>query len=161
MVTGYSDSEHGTDETTTPYRGRVHDSLVKLLSRIHTASYRLTGGMIGRRLVDNDMLLLTTTGRTTGRGHTVPLLYLRDGEAYIVVASFGGRPDHPEWYRNLVADPAAEVQVNGTTTGVRAITIGGQDRETWWRRAVEAWGDYEVYQSRTSREIPVVRLEPS
>lgn len=139
----------------------MHDSIVKALSRIHTASYRLTRGVLGRRLVDNDMLLLTTTGRHTGRHHTVPLLYLRDGDAVVVVASYGGRPDHPEWYRNLLVDPGATVQVNGTVTPVQATTLHGTDRSEWWRTAVDAWSDYETYQARTNREIPIVRLEPS
>jgi deazaflavin-dependent oxidoreductase (nitroreductase family) len=139
----------------------MHDPIVKLLSRLHTVSYRVTRGIVGRRLVDNDMLLLTTRGRRTGRDHTVPLLYLRDRDDLVVVASYGGRPEHPEWYRNLVADPKAAVQIDGLVTVVRATTMHGLDRDTWWRRAVDAWGDYEVYQSRTSREIPVVRLEPA
>ena len=136
----------------------MHDTAVKLLSQIHTGLYRVTRGIVGRRLVHNDMLLLTTTGRTTGRPHTVPLLYLRDGDELIVIASYGGRPQDPEWYRNLVADPVVVVQIEGARSPMRATTMTGDERATWWPRIVEAWHDYATYQSRTEREIPVVRL---
>lgn len=136
----------------------MRDGTVKALSRLHAGVYRLTGGRVGRRLVDNDMLLLTTTGRVTGKPHTVPLLFLRDGDRLVLIASYGGRPEHPEWYRNLVAEPTAEVQVLGDRWRVKAETMGHHDRGTWWPRIVDAYSDYAVYQSRTSREIPVVWL---
>ncbi len=136
----------------------MRDLNVKLLSRLHAAVYRATGGRIGRRLVDNDMLLLTTTGRISGRPHTVPLLYLRDGEDLVVIASYGGRPQHPEWYRNLLSDPVATVQILGERRSVRAETMAEDERSAWWPRIVAAYGDYAVYQSRTDRTIPVVRL---
>lgn len=137
----------------------MHDTTVKLLSHLHTGAYRLTGGRVGRRLVGNDMLLLTTVGRRTGRPHTVPLLYLRDDSRLVVVASYGGRDDHPEWYRNLAIDPAVTVQVDGARTPMEASTMTTDERTSWWPRIVEAWGDYENYQRRTSRTIPVVWLD--
>jgi len=137
----------------------LNDLNAKLLSRLHTTLYRLTNGRIGRRLVDNDMLLLTTTGRTTGKEHTVPLLYLRDGDRLVVIASYGGRPDHPEWYRNLLTDPRATVQILGDTRTVRATTMTVEERTAWWPRIVDAYNDYALYQSRTNREIPVVWLD--
>ncbi|MGD2043824.1 MAG: nitroreductase/quinone reductase family protein, partial [Acidimicrobiia bacterium] len=100
----------------------MRDSSVKRWSAIHTTVYRLTRGVIGRRLVDNDMLLLTTKGHVSGDPHTVPLLYLRDGESLVVIASYGGRAQHPTWYRNLVANPRVEVQVNGSRLQMRART---------------------------------------
>lgn len=105
------------------------------------------------------MLLLTTTGRTTGRQHTVPLLYLRDGDRLVVIASYGGRPNHPEWYRNLLADPNATVQILEETRPVQATTMTPEERSVWWPRVVAAYGDYAGYQSRTDREIPVVWLD--
>jgi deazaflavin-dependent oxidoreductase (nitroreductase family) len=106
------------------------------------------------------MLLLTTSGRVTGSPHTVPLLYLRDDERLVVFASWGGRPNHPEWYLNLVADPAAEAQVDGTRHRVVARTAEDEEREGWWIAAQQAYDGYTVYQSRTDRQIPVVFLEP-
>lgn len=139
----------------------MHDTAVKLLSRLHAGVYRVTSGRIGRRLVDNDMLLLTTRGRTTGRPHTVPLLYLRDGPQLVVVASYGGRDHHPEWYLNLVVEPSVTVQVDGERAVMVASTMTVAERTAWWPRIVAAWDDYETYQRRTDREIPVVRLEPT
>lgn len=130
-----------------------------MLSTLHTTLYRATRGMIGRRLVNNDMLLLTTTGVATGDLHTVPLLYLSDGQRLIVVASYGGRPSHPQWYRNLLEEPSASAQILGDTRDVVATTMTAAERDLWWPRIVEAYGDYAVYQSRTERKIPVVWLD--
>lgn len=138
----------------------MRDRTAKILSRIHAAMYRLTSGVVGRRLVDNDMLLLTTTGRHTGRPHTVPLLYLREGDRYVVFASWGGRDQHPEWYLNLVAEPHAVVQVQGRRQQVAATTAEGDERERWWARAESAYDGYATYQARTDRRIPVVFLDP-
>ena len=137
----------------------MRDSTVKRLSSLHRAVYRLTGGMIGRRLVDNDMVLLTTRGRSSGREHTVPLLYLRQGRSLVVIASYGGRDRHPEWYLNLVADPSVIAQIGRDRMPLRARTATPVEREAWWPRVVAAYADYAVYQGRTDRQIPVVILE--
>jgi deazaflavin-dependent oxidoreductase (nitroreductase family) len=123
--------------------------------------YRITRGRIGRRLVDNDILLLTTRGRATGREHTVPLLYLRDGECLVVIASYGGRYRHPEWYLNLLDEPAVTAQTGRNLRSFQARTATEDEREMWWPRVVAAYSDYAVYQGRTDREIPVVMLEPT
>jgi deazaflavin-dependent oxidoreductase (nitroreductase family) len=136
----------------------MHDTAVKVLSGFHAALFTVSGGRIGSRLVDNDMLLLTTVGRTTGNRHTVPLLYLRDGDDLMVIASYGGRPDDPDWYKNVVRQPKAVVAVKGETFDVEAETIDRKERAEWWPRVVNAYSDYKVYQERTEREIPVVRL---
>lgn len=138
----------------------MRDASVKRWSTIHKTLYRLTRGVIGRRLVDNDMLLLTTEGHVTGAAHTVPLLYLSDGESLVVIASYGGRPRHPAWYRNLVLNPTVEVQVNGSRRRMVARTAASEERKSWWPRIEAAYAGYEAYQSRTNREIPVVFLEP-
>ena len=130
------------------------------MSSWHRALYRITGGVIGRRLVDNDMLLLTTRGRATGNEHTVPLLYLRDGECLVVVASYGGRDRHPEWYLNLVTEPSVTAQIGRKRKSFRARTAGEDERERWWPRVVAAYSDYAVYQGRTERQIPLIMLEP-
>ena len=130
-----------------------------MLSALHTMLYRATSGLIGRRLVNNDMLLLTTTGRTSGRQHTVPLLYLRSDDRLIVIASYGGRQEHPEWYRNLLNERRASVQIKGERRDVVADTMEPLERAEWWPRIVDAYGDYAVYQSRTDRESPVLWLE--
>lgn len=137
----------------------MRDADVKRLSTFHTFVYRATNGLVGRRLVNNDMLLLTTRGRASGEPHTVPLLYLTDNDRLIVIASYGGRPDHPEWYRNLQHEPAATVQILGSTRSVKATTMAASERAQWWPRVVDAYGDYAEYQYRTDREIPVLWLD--
>lgn len=122
--------------------------------------YRLTGGILGRRLVDNDILLLSSTGRRSGEPHVVPLLYLRDGERLVVIASYGGRPDHPAWYHNLVADPRVGVQVRSGRVEMLARSADPAEHAMWWPRIVDAYPGYAAYQSRTERVIPVVFLEP-
>jgi F420H(2)-dependent quinone reductase len=138
----------------------MRDSSVRRWSRIHAVAYRLTRGRLGGRLVANDMLLLTTTGHVSGQEHTVPLLFLRDGPKLVVIASYGGRPDHPAWYHNLVADPAVTVQIGGNRYPMVAWTADPEERATWWPQVVAAYEGYAEYQSRTDREIPVVFLEP-
>ena len=139
----------------------MRDSYVKWLSAVHKSAYRATRGRIGRRLVANDMLLLTTRGYTTGAEHTIPLLYLRDRNDLIVIASYGGRTEHPQWYRNLVATPAVSAQVLDRIIACEAVTMNSRERGEWWPRIVSAYADYSLYQSRTNREIPVVRLKPT
>jgi deazaflavin-dependent oxidoreductase (nitroreductase family) len=138
----------------------VRDDTARRLSRLHAVVYRLTGGVLGRRLVRNDMLLLTTRGARTARRHTVPLLYLRDGETMIVIASWGGRARNPDWYANLVSHPRATVQVRSRVVSVQARTATPAEREQWWPRIVAAYPGYRTYQSHTDRVIPVVFLEP-
>ena len=106
------------------------------------------------------MLILTTTGRRSGRPHEVPLLYLRDGDNLVVIASYGGRPNYPDWYLNLMARPEAEVQINGRRQAVRARVASSEERSVWWPRVVDAYEGYSEYQSRTNRIIPVVFLDP-
>jgi deazaflavin-dependent oxidoreductase (nitroreductase family) len=136
----------------------LRDATAKWLSTLHTGAYRLTGGRVGRRLVSNDMLLLTTEGRSSGRQHTIPLLYLRDGTDIIVIASWGGRDYPPDWYLNLTADPGVVVQIDGTTWSGSAGVMPEPERSVWWERAVAAYDGYEEYQSRTDRVIPIVRI---
>jgi deazaflavin-dependent oxidoreductase (nitroreductase family) len=136
--------------------------MVRRLSSLHTAMFRLTGGRLGSRLVDNDMLLLTTAGASTGQDHTVPLLYFEHEGALVVVASYGGRPDHPQWYKNLRADPrAARAQIGNESFPVESRVATPEERSMLWPRVVDAYDGYQVYQSRTDRVIPLVLLSRS
>ena len=96
----------------------------RLFIKLHVALYRLSRGRLGGRMSGADVLLLNTVGRKSGRGRTVPLLYIRDGEAYVVVASAAGAPSHPAWYRNLEAQPEVTIQIKGETVHVTAETAG-------------------------------------
>jgi deazaflavin-dependent oxidoreductase (nitroreductase family) len=126
----------------------------------HVQRYRETGGEVGHIWKrGSKILLLTTTGRRTGSPTTTPLIYENDGDAYVIVASKGGAPAHPGWYRNLAKDPQVEVQVKDDVFPARARTASGEERERLWELASRQWPDYDVYRTRTDREIPVVVLE--
>ena len=106
-------------------------------------------------------LLLTTTGRKSGEKFLFPLFYGRAGDGYFVVASKGGAPDHPGWYKNILANADVEVQVGTTKLRARARTATGAERATLWEEAVKIWPPYADYQRKAAdREIPVVVLDP-
>ncbi len=133
-----------------------------LFSRVHVFLYRASGGRIGGRFRKTaPVLLLTTTGRKTGKQRTTPLLYVEDGERYAVVASVGGAPTHPGWYLNLRANPAATIQLGRRTLPVTAETAGPEERARLWASATRMYPTYDAYQAKTSREIPVVVLSPA
>jgi proline iminopeptidase len=126
----------------------------------HVRRYRETGGKVGHIWrKGSTILLLMTTGRTTGEKRAVPLIYVQDGPRYAVIASKGGAPDHPGWYKNLEKTPDVELQVKDETFRARARTAQGEERARLWKKAQEMWPDYEEYAKRTAREIPVVILE--
>ena len=128
----------------------------------HVRRYRETDGEVGhiwRR--GSKILLLTTKGRTTGEPRTTPLIYEADGDRYVIVASKGGAPEHPGWYRNLTKEPGVELQVKGEVFPARARTASGDERERLWNLAAQQWPAYDEYQEKTEREIPVVVLERS
>jgi deazaflavin-dependent oxidoreductase (nitroreductase family) len=105
-------------------------------------------------------LLLGTTGRKSGETLTLPLIYGRSGNAYVVIASKGGAPAHPAWYLNLEANPLVEVQVKAERFKARARTASGDERAALWAQLVGIYHPYEKYQQATEREIPVVVLDP-
>jgi proline iminopeptidase len=128
----------------------------------HVRRYRETGGEVGHLWREGaTVLLLTTTGRTSGVARTSPVIYAQDGAHYVVVASKGGAPDHPGWYKNLDKTPEVELQVKDEVFRARARTAHGDERARLWRRMNEIWPHYEEYAKRTQREIPVVVLERS
>jgi deazaflavin-dependent oxidoreductase (nitroreductase family) len=104
-------------------------------------------------------LLLTTTGRKSGRQLTMPLIYGQDGDRYVVVASKGGDPKHPAWYLNLQDNPQVDVQVVRDTFAAVARTATGEERARLWEMMSKIYPPYPSYQQRTDREIPVVVLE--
>ncbi len=114
----------------------------------------------GRSEMTVPSLLLTTTGRKSGEKFLFPLFYGKTGSSYIVVASKGGAPEHPGWYRNILANPEVEVQVGTAKMKARARTATGEERARLWEKALEFWPPYAEYQKKTAREIPVVVLDP-
>jgi proline iminopeptidase len=132
----------------------------KLHGEEHVRRYRETGGEVGHIWREGStVLLLTTKGRKTGQDRTTPLIYARDGDRYLIVASKGGAPEHPGWYRNLQQTPEVELQVLDEVFPARARTAEGEERERLWQKVNEVWPHYAEYAERTDREIPVVVLE--
>ena len=135
----------------------------------HTNRYLSSGGTEGHMYtiappgyseMTVPSLLLTTTGRKSGEEFIFPLFYGETGSGYIVVASKGGAPEHPGWYRNLVANPEVGVQVGTKKLTARARTVAGAERAQLWEKAVQFWPPYADYAKKTDREIPVVVLDP-
>jgi deazaflavin-dependent oxidoreductase (nitroreductase family) len=127
--------------------------------REHARRYLATGGRDGHIWEGVPTLLLTTTGRRSGESRTTPLIYGRDGERYLLVASRGGAPAHPSWYENLVAQPEVRVQVMAERFRARARGATAAEKPALWKTMTAIWPPYEEYQRRTTREIPVVIIE--
>ena len=130
----------------------------KILSPLNTLVFRVSGGRFLGKMSGLPVLILVTTGRRSGKRRAAPLLYIEDGGAFVVIASFGGQPEHPAWYLNLEADPQATVELGEERVAVRAETTRGAERERLWALMTEGYGGYEGYRRKTTREIPVVRL---
>lgn len=136
----------------------------------HSNRYLSSGGADGHMYTINQpgrppltvpSLLLTTTGRKSGEKYIFPLFYGSEGNSYFVIASKGGAPEHPGWYRNILANPDVEVQVGTKKMRARARTATGAERARLWTKSLEFWPPYADYQVKAgSREIPVVVLDP-
>jgi deazaflavin-dependent oxidoreductase (nitroreductase family) len=142
--------------------------LIGTMAKAHVWVYRRTNGRVGYTFRIGSALrhgvptaLLTHRGRRSGREFTTPLLFMPDGDRVVVVGSQGGLPDHPQWYRNVVADPEVVIQVRGEVRRYRARTADRAERAVLWPRLVDLYADFASYQSWTDREIPVVICEPA
>lgn len=146
----------------------VTAKVIKYAARLQVKLFRLTNGRVGakwrvgagfRKPVPT--LLLEHRGRKSGRVFTTPLLYLRSGADLVIVGSQGGLPQHPQWYFNLLADPAARVHLRGRRgVPVTARVVTGEERDALWSRLVDLYADFAKYDAWTEREIPVVVLSP-
>ncbi|MCW2880855.1 MAG: nitroreductase [Sphaerisporangium sp.] len=130
-----------------------------LFGKEHVDRYRATEGEEGHDWNGTTVLLLTTTGRNSGQQYTNPLIYQKHGDDYVVVASKGGDPKSPDWYHNLDVNPDVEVQVHGDRFRARARTATPDEKPEVWRLMTATWPQYDEYQTKTDREIPVVILE--
>ena len=124
----------------------------------HVRVYRETGGERGYEWRGTTILLLSTTGRKSGERRTTPLIHVTDDGRWVVIASKGGAPDHPAWFKNLSENPDIEIQVKDEVIPARADVVEGDDRERLWKAMTEVWPDYDDYQASTDRKIPVVAL---
>ena len=139
----------------------MNKTMMKLIGSAHTSLYRMSGGKLGRNFRGSEFVLLTTTGRRSGKQRTTPLLGLADGENWTLIASQGGHPQHPNWYLNLRDNPDVELQIGGEKKRMRAETAEGDDRARLWAMMTELYSGYNEYQTLTDRIIPVVVLRPA
>lgn len=145
-------------------RGRPYNRAIataqKAATTLHSAVFRRTNGKFGGTLAGGPVLLLITRGRKTGQRRTTPLLYLRDGEDYVIVASNGGTPKDPAWWLNLQANPESEIELEERMIRVRAERASTEEKTRLWPDLVEMYSGYESYQRKTDRNIPVIILHP-
>ena len=139
----------------------MNPMLMHTIATIHRGLYKLTGGTLGANLGGRPMLLLTTTGRKSGKKRATPLQYLRDGENMVVVASNGGNKNHPAWLYNVRANPEATAQTGKKVTKVRADVANEEERARLWPLLLEAYHGYQDYEDETERTIQVVVLTPT
>ena len=145
----------------TPAEERFGSFVIRYISKLNTLVYRASGGRIfGKWLRGAPVGLLIYRGRKSGRTLTTPLLYLVDGDRIVIVASKGGMSHHPLWYLNLLAEPGCEFEIGATRKSYRARTATPEERSAYWPRLVAMYPDYDDYQARTDRQIPVAILEP-
>ena len=152
--------EKHTARPWTPTEEKLGSAVVKAMSVANTWLFRATGGKLGAKFMRGaPVLLLTTTGRRSGQPRVAPLIYLQDGERLILVASKGGMSHHPLWYRNLEADPNCEVELPGTSKiAMRSARASDEEKALLWPRLCQIYPDYDDYQARTARNIPVLIL---
>jgi deazaflavin-dependent oxidoreductase (nitroreductase family) len=141
--------------------------VIKAMSRLNTQIYRRTGGRLGKKWRIGagfrkpvPICLVTTTGRTSGQPRTVPLCYLKDGAAIVLVASQGGLPTNPQWYYNIKANPDVQIEIGKHAADYTARIAAADERAQLWPKLTDLYADYDSYQSWTDREIPVVICEP-
>src|SRR3712207_1078983 len=132
----------------------------KLGSGAHTGVYRATGGKLFGRMGKSPILLLNTVGRKSGKKRTAPLLYVMDGEDFVIIASKGGAPTPPAWYLNLRVNPEARVEVGDREGRVGAEEADREEKARLWQKMVEMYPAYDDYQKKTEREIPLLILHP-
>ena len=146
----------------TPRQERLATVAIRIMTAANVWLFRLTGGRLGARFPGGaPVCLVTTRGRKSRAERTVALLYLIDGDRVVLVASKGGMSHHPAWYLNLRDEPACEVEIANRRVPMRARTAGPAERRSLWPRLVAMYPEYDQYQLRTTREIPVVICDPA
>lgn len=138
----------------------MRKSLMKAGIAGHVAVYRLTDGRVGAQMGGARVILVTSKGRTTGKLRTSPVMRIDHDGATHVIASAGGAPDHPAWFRNIEADPRVRVRDGDETWSALAVVLEGTERDEAYAAAVAEMEGFAAYEERTDRTIPVVRLEP-
>jgi deazaflavin-dependent oxidoreductase (nitroreductase family) len=136
--------------------------LFKLFTAGHVALFRATKGRLGSSMMGQRVLLLTTVGNKTGKERTIPLMLFDEDGRHFIIASAGGSPEHPAWFKNLVKRPEVTVEERGRRYTARAQALSGADRAAVWKKVVARAPIFDGYEKKAApREIPVVELKPS
>jgi deazaflavin-dependent oxidoreductase (nitroreductase family) len=143
-----------------PLQGEYEPSTSEWV-RKQVEEYESSGGTRGTTMRGVPVVVITSVGASSGKLRKNPVMRVEHDGRYAAVASKGGAPEHPAWYRNLVDHPQVELQDGPNKGDYVARELSGEEREEWWRRAVEVWPDYDEYQTKTDRQIPVFVLEPA
>jgi len=149
-----------SDHTWTRFTTGISARTLRLIGKLNVPLYRATRGRLMGKVNRAPVLLITTTGRKSGRKRTAPLLFRRDGERVVVIGSNAGNTRTPAWALNLLAHPEADVQIRGDRQAVRARVAEGEERERLWRLMNEQYAGFDDYERRTTRDIRVFVLEP-
>ncbi len=145
----------------TPTQERIATIFVRAMGAANTWIFRASSGRLGNKFTNGaPVLLLTTTGARSGQQRTTPLIYLKDGDDVVLVASQGGMSKSPAWYHNLVKTPDCEVQVGSEVRPMRARRASDEEKAALWPKLLDVYPDYDDYQKRTTRNIPVMVLSP-
>ena len=136
-------------------------TVMQFANNIHVALFRISGGKFANTVANLPLLLITTSGRKSGKPHTNPVAYIKDGPGYLVTASAGGADWHPGWYLNLKKTPEVKIQIGEKPFPVQAEITSGEERTRLYKKFKEASGNFEKYEKNTSRVIPVIRLTPT
>ena len=147
-----------SDTPSTPTRSDIGTDIT-LVGDEHVRQYRATNGETGYIWNGATALLLTTRGRKSGEDRTIAIIFKQVGVRYAIIASKGGSPTHPAWYLNILNDPNVTLQIKGESFAGIARTAEGAEREELWAESLKQWPNYDIYQSRTDRKIPVVVVE--
>ena len=146
----------------TPSQERVGNVVIRVMSALNVWAFRASKGRIGGKFLRGaPVLLLTATGRKSGQPRTTPLLFLRDGDELVIVASKGGFSTHPVWYRNVEANPRVMVEIGGERRSMLARRANDAEKAALWPKLVAMYRDFDDYHARTDRDIPVVILTPA
>jgi deazaflavin-dependent oxidoreductase (nitroreductase family) len=138
----------------------VFEFLFKIFMRVQIVVFRLTNGRAMSAMRGMPVLLLTTVGRKTGKRRTTPLMYMRDGESYVLTASNNGKDKHPAWFHNLQASPQVQIEVPGSRLDVSASVATQIERDRLWPQLVSKAPFFDEYRKGTTRPIPMVLLRP-
>jgi deazaflavin-dependent oxidoreductase (nitroreductase family) len=139
----------------------IGDTLMKAFRNLHIFVYRVSGGKIGGRVFGSPVLLVSVTGRKSGKQYTIPLVYVQYNGEYLISASAAGADKNPVWFKNLESNPDAKIEVNGKAFNVKATIVIGEERDRLYELFKAQGSNFADYEKKTTRKIPVVRLQPT